>query len=64
MQKQWIRLFCVHDRSDLEQSLNQFISEHDVTEIKVWSVDSDEYHWNAQVRYSFSEAPKYDYNEE
>ncbi len=54
--KQWIRLFQLNERSWLEQNLNEFIRDHDVTEIKVWN---DHNLWNASVRYSYQESPKY-----
>lgn len=54
--KQWIRLFCLSQRSWLEESLNEFIRDHKVTDVKVWN---DENCWNALVRYEFEEAPTY-----
>lgn len=56
--KQWIRLLRHAYRSDLEQSLNEFIRDHDVTEIRVWTNSEDE-DWCAQVRYTYPEAPTY-----
>ena len=55
MPKNWIRLFNLISRSDLEQSLNKMINEYDVTEIKVWN-DSDDW-WNALVRYYYKTSP-------
>lgn len=54
--KKWIRLFSLNDRAWLEQSLNEFIRDHEDCEINVWIHEGI---WCAQVRYSFSEAPTY-----
>ncbi len=54
--KEWIRLFHLNDRSFLEEQLNRFISQEDITDIKVWT---DENGWYAQVRYRFQSGPTY-----
>lgn len=62
--KEWIRLFQINDRSCLEEQLNRFINQNDVTDIKVWT---DCNGWYAQVRYRFKESPPYskpDFSEE
>lgn len=54
--KEWIRLFQHNDRFLLEETLNRFIQERDVSEIDVWV---NQELWFAKVRYKFQNAPTY-----
>jgi len=56
MNKEWVRLFQIIQRCDLEMSLNQFVRDHDVKEIKVWTNSGN---WYALVRYSYHQEPTY-----
>jgi len=56
MKKQWIRLFSLSERSWLEESLNKFINEYDVKEIKI--IPHQDL-WCASVRYEYPDMPTY-----
>lgn len=54
--KTWVKLFNIIHREDLEMALNQFISEYEVVDIRIWN-DGNNW-WNASVRYTLSNPPE------
>lgn len=52
MQKEWIRLFSNSEKSIIEETLNSYIRDFDVTDIEVWT---NKNHWYAKIRYKFIE---------